>query len=183
MNTKLLTGLAFAAVLLIGGPAFADGDRGGSRGSGGGGGGRGAAFSGGGMRGGFRGGSFASGRSFAFGGRSRGYAGGRGGYGYGRGYGGRGYGGYGGYPYYGYGYNEPAYTVYGTSSYNNDSDDGGSVSVRVQRELAREGYYRGAIDGIFGPSTRGAIAAYQRDNGLRVTGTINGHLLDALDLD
>jgi peptidoglycan hydrolase-like protein with peptidoglycan-binding domain len=58
-----------------------------------------------------------------------------------------------------------------------------SVPAQVQQELARDGYYQGPIDGILGPATQAAIAAYQRDNGLRVTGTINSHLLDALDLD
>jgi peptidoglycan hydrolase-like protein with peptidoglycan-binding domain len=88
---------------------------------------------------------------------------------------------YGDYPYYGYDYDEPGYTVYGPL-YSSDSD-GGPVSVQVQRELARDGYYRGPIDGVVGPGTRAAIAAYQRDNGLRATGTINSHLLDSLDLD
>jgi peptidoglycan hydrolase-like protein with peptidoglycan-binding domain len=31
--------------------------------------------------------------------------------------------------------------------------------------LARAGYYHGAIDGILGPQTRRAIAAYERDHG------------------
>jgi peptidoglycan hydrolase-like protein with peptidoglycan-binding domain len=35
----------------------------------------------------------------------------------------------------------------------------------LQRRLARAGYYHGAIDGILGPQTRRAIAAYERDHG------------------
>jgi len=176
MKTKFFSGLVLAIALLVAVPAFGGG-------RGGGGGGRGG-FSGSG-RGGFSGGGRGS---FAFGGRGYNY-GGRGGYGRG-GYGGYGYGGYGygygypyygDYPYYGYDYDEPAYTVYGPS-YNNGGD-GSSVSVRVQRELARDGYYRGPIDGVIGPGTQAAIEAYQRDNGLRVTGTINGRLLDSMDLD
>jgi hypothetical protein len=180
MNTKLFSSLIIAVALLAAGPAFGYGGRGGGGGGGG-----------------FHGRSFSSGgRSFAFGGsRGGGYGYSRGGYGYGRGYGYRryGYGGYGyvypyyygGYPYdYGYDYAQPAYTVYGNSYDNDDSDSGGgAVSVAVQRELAHDGYYHGPIDGIVGPATQAAITAYQRDNGLRPTGAINSRLLDALDLN
>jgi hypothetical protein len=74
--------------------------------------------------------------------------------------------------------------------YNNGSDNtvyapsgnatGGPVGVQVQRELAQENYYHGPIDGIVGRGTRAAIAAYQRDNGLPVTGTIDGNLINAM---
>ena len=64
-----------------------------------------------------------------------------------------------------------------------DDNGGGSPTAQVQQALARMGYYHGAIDGIMGPNTSGAISAYQHDNNLRVTGTVNGRLLDALDLD
>jgi hypothetical protein len=59
---------------------------------------------------------------------------------------------------------------------------GGSVGAAVQAQLARDGYYRGPVDGVIGPGTRSAIAAYQRDNGLHVTGTINGRLLASLGI-
>lgn len=36
----------------------------------------------------------------------------------------------------------------------------------IQRQLARQGYYGGAIDGIFGPATFRAVAAYAADRGL-----------------
>jgi len=84
------------------------------------------------------------------------------------------------YPPYGYYENAPAYPDYGPGD---DEEGGGPVSVQVQRKLAREGYYRGPIDGIVGPGTRAAIADYQHDNGLRVTGAINGGLLNSLDPD
>lgn len=35
----------------------------------------------------------------------------------------------------------------------------------IQRRLAHWGYYRGGIDGSFGPGTYSAVAAYARDNG------------------
>jgi peptidoglycan hydrolase-like protein with peptidoglycan-binding domain len=52
----------------------------------------------------------------------------------------------------------------------------------VQRELRRQGYYRGAIDGLIGPMTRAAIARYQRDNGLYVTRAVDGPTLASLGL-
>jgi peptidoglycan hydrolase-like protein with peptidoglycan-binding domain len=36
----------------------------------------------------------------------------------------------------------------------------------------QQGYYHGRIDGILGPQTRRAIARYQSDQGLRVTGVL-----------
>lgn len=81
--------------------------------------------------------------------------------------------------YYPYGpdyyYDEPAPVYY-------DAAPDDSTAAEVQRELRREGYYRGPIDGVIGAGTRQAIAAYQRDNGLTPTGRINGPLLDSLGL-
>jgi hypothetical protein len=57
---------------------------------------------------------------------------------------------------------------------------GGPVGVEVQEALTQQGYYQGPIDGIIGPGTRAAIAAYQQANGLRVTGTITNSLLNNL---
>jgi hypothetical protein len=73
------------------------------------------------------------------------------------------------YPAYGYGYG-PGYGDY----------NGGSVAAQVQSVLYQQGYYQGPIDGVLGPGTQAAIAAYQRDNGLRVTGTITHGLLNEL---
>jgi hypothetical protein len=58
----------------------------------------------------------------------------------------------------------------------------GSLDARVQTELARRGYYRGPIDGDIGPGSRAAIARFQADHGLAVTGSISGSLLSALGL-
>ena len=41
----------------------------------------------------------------------------------------------------------------------------------IQRQLARSGYYHGAIDGVFGPATFRAVSAYAADRGL--TGRID----------
>lgn len=56
------------------------------------------------------------------------------------------------------------------------------LGIAVQTKLAHRGYYHGRIDGIIGPTTRDAISAYQRDNGLRVTGYVNTDLIEALRL-
>ena len=76
--------------------------------------------------------------------------------------------GYGYYPYgysspYGYDYDysrEPAYGY----DYRDRYREGSSV-VALQRQMARAGYYHGAIDGIMGPETRRAIRAYERSHG------------------
>jgi Putative peptidoglycan binding domain len=56
------------------------------------------------------------------------------------------------------------------------------IGIAVQTKLAHRGYYHGRIDGMMGSATRDAISAFQRDNGLRVTGYINTDLLEALKL-
>lgn len=58
-----------------------------------------------------------------------------------------------------------------------------SVARSVQRKLADQGYYNGAIDGDIGPGSRRAIVNYQDDNGLRATGRINDSLLVSLGLE
>ncbi|MFP4474825.1 MAG: TRAP transporter substrate-binding protein DctP [Desulfatibacillaceae bacterium] len=53
----------------------------------------------------------------------------------------------------------------------------------VQTRLRPMGYYKGQIDGLFGPLTFRAIQEYQRDQGLRITGAIDNELLDSLDVE
>ncbi len=65
-------------------------------------------------------------------------------------------------------------------AYNGLSPD--QVTVNVQEQLARAGYYDGPIDGVLGPMTREAIAAYQADNGLSVTSAIDEPTLATLGL-
>jgi len=86
------------------------------------------------------------------------------GYGYGPGYGyGSGYYGYGA-GYYGNSYHGNGY--YGSSYYPGYGSNGNRSSVaRLQRQLARAGYYRGPIDGIMGPRTHYALRAYRHDHG------------------
>src|SRR5438093_245335 len=54
------------------------------------------------------------------------------------------------------------------------------VTVGVQEQLAHAGYYDGPIDGVLGPLTREAIAAFQADNGLAVTSAIDEPTLATL---
>ena len=42
----------------------------------------------------------------------------------------------------------------------------------VQSELAKLGYYHGPIDGVMGDATEAALARYQEDHDLSVTGTV-----------
>ena len=94
----------------------------------------------------------------------------------------------GGYYYWDRGYWYPAYGydtrynryAYDEPIYGYNYMEPRQVMVRVQRELRREGYYRGAIDGLIGPQTRAALARFQYEAGLRVTRRIDGPTLAAL---
>jgi len=89
-----------------------------------------------------------------------------------------------GYPYWGssfyYG-SDYAYDGYGGNA-GYGRHDGNSVATNVQQELARAGYYHGAIDGIIGDGTRRAIRAYESANGLPVDGRIDADLLSHMGL-
>jgi hypothetical protein len=92
---------------------------------------------------------------------------------------------YGGYPNGGYSY----YGSYPYRGYNNDYSYytpsygyNASMVSAVQRRLGQLGYYRGVVDGVIGPQTRGAIAAFESRNGLAVDGMINRSLLNSLGL-
>src|SRR5271166_5527713 len=81
------------------------------------------------------------------------------------------------YPYY-YGYPyDYSYYDYGPAydyQYWND------LAVSVQSELARRGYYHGAIDGVIGSGSQQAIRGFQAAQGLPLTGRIDPTLLKAL---
>jgi peptidoglycan hydrolase-like protein with peptidoglycan-binding domain len=53
---------------------------------------------------------------------------------------------------------------------------------RAQFILRREGYYRGALDGIPGPRTEAAIVAYQRDRRLAGSARLDLPTLAAMDM-
>jgi hypothetical protein len=78
----------------------------------------------------------------------------------------------GGYPYGSYN----NYYSYSTPSYGYN----GSMVAAVQRRLGQLGYYHGVVDGVIGPQTRSAIAAFESRNGMAVDGTISRPLLATL---
>jgi localization factor PodJL len=55
-----------------------------------------------------------------------------------------------------------------------------SEIVTAQRALSRLGYYRGPTDGVASPALQRAIAAWQREQGITASGTINGDTLARL---
>jgi len=77
-------------------------------------------------------------------------------------------------PYAYYPYDGPIY------AYNGLAPD--QVIADVQAQLQRDGYYDGPIDGILGPMTQDAIAAFQANNGLEVTSTIDEPTLSTLGI-
>ena len=101
------------------------------------------------------------------------------------------------YPYYDYGdypdnsyYGNP-YDYYNYSPYNDDDQPGYSDSDQseasatvsaIQSELAKLGYYNGTIDGTLGDQTEAAIARYQEDRDLSVTGTVDAATLQSLGI-
>jgi hypothetical protein len=70
---------------------------------------------------------------------------------------------------------------YNGANYNVDQADSAEIQA-VQMQLARLGYYNGSIDGVFGPSTRDAVAKYQIANQLNVTGSLSPDTLQSLGL-
>jgi len=101
------------------------------------------------------------------------------------------------YPYYDYGdypdnsyYGNP-YDYYNYSPYNDDDQPGYSDSGQsaanatvsaIQAGLAKLGYYNGTIDGTLGDQTEAAIARYQEDHDLSVTGTVDAATLQSLGI-
>jgi len=87
-----------------------------------------------------------------------------------------------GYPYsYGSGYPYSGYNNY-YSYYTPTYGYSASLVAAVQRRLGQLGYYHGVVDGVIGPRTRDAIAAFESRNGLVVDGRISRPLLDTLRL-
>ncbi len=53
----------------------------------------------------------------------------------------------------------------------------------VQRRLRMLGFYRGPIDGVWGPGTQAGLERFQQGRGLQATGQINPATVAALGLD
>lgn len=58
----------------------------------------------------------------------------------------------------------------------------GQEVTNIQTRLSRWGYYKGAIDGIFGYQTYRAVRQFQYKNGLKVDGIVGPQTLAALGL-
>jgi len=95
------------------------------------------------------------------------------------------------YPYYAYDYYpydyypgyyadvEPYY--YDEGVYSETPMQDPTVSA-VQKELTQLGYYSGPVDGIYGPTTRDAVAKYQIAKNLDVNGSLSAQTLQSLGL-
>jgi hypothetical protein len=83
------------------------------------------------------------------------------------------------YPY-DYDTNVDPYDYNGTT-YNIGPADSATVQA-IQTQLFNLGYYSGSIDGVFGPTTRDAVAKYQIANHLSVTGSLSPDTLTSLGL-
>jgi Putative peptidoglycan binding domain len=81
-----------------------------------------------------------------------------------------------------WGYAPSAYYAYDGPIYGYDGLAPDRVIVDVQSQLQRDGYYDGPVDGVLGPMTREAIAAFQADHGLAVTSVIDEPTLATLGM-
>jgi hypothetical protein len=85
------------------------------------------------------------------------------------------------YPAWGY---DPYYSDYDYNGpiYGYDGLQPDEIIADVQAALQQLGYYSYAVDGVLGPATESAIANYQRDHGLSVTGAIDPLTVRSLGL-
>lgn len=70
----------------------------------------------------------------------------------------------------------------GSASSGSSQASQGRLVRDAQNELQHEGLYRGPVDGIIGPETRQAIAAYQAREGLQQTATLDQDTLQRMNL-
>src|SRR6266496_4188694 len=87
-----------------------------------------------------------------------------------------------GYWYPAWGYDSNAYYAYDGPIYGYNDLPPDQVIANVQAALQQQGYYQSDVDGLLGPLTRGAIAAYQRDHGLYITSEIDRPTLESLGM-
>ncbi|MEX2199861.1 MAG: peptidoglycan-binding protein [Dongiaceae bacterium] len=66
------------------------------------------------------------------------------------------------------------------SSQGTDQNTRAGLVLAVQTRLNDLGYNAGPEDGVFGPTTRGAVRTFQNDNGIPVTGEITESLLKSV---
>ncbi len=58
----------------------------------------------------------------------------------------------------------------------------GETVKLIQQKLKRWGYYKGAVDGIFGAGTKAAVKYFQQKNGLKADGIVGDKTLAALGI-
>ena len=86
-------------------------------------------------------------------------------------------------PFYGYPYYDYADDyAYEDSAQAYDERFWQDLAKKVQSELARRGYYRGQVNGVIDSESQQAIRAFQKAQGLPVTGLIDPRVLKALNL-
>jgi len=54
------------------------------------------------------------------------------------------------------------------------------MTKAIQNELRERGYYRGKVDGVYGPMTRDAIARYQKDHDYPVNPVVSEEVLNKI---
>jgi hypothetical protein len=86
------------------------------------------------------------------------------------------------YPAWGYNPSVEYYAFDGPIYVGDRAEPPDQVIADVQAELQQMGYYKGEVDGLLGPLTREALAAYQADQGLTTTAAIDEPTLDSLGM-
>jgi hypothetical protein len=86
------------------------------------------------------------------------------------------------YPAWGYSPSAEYYAYDGPIYVGQHAEPPDKVIADVQGVLQQMGYYKGEVDGLLGPLTREALAAYQADNGLTTTAAIDEPTLDSLGM-
>jgi len=84
--------------------------------------------------------------------------------------------------YYPYDYYADSQPYDNTGADNNGVPTADPTVEATQEQLAQQGYYNGPVDGVFGPTTRDAVAKYQIANQLNVTGSLSPDTLQSLGL-
>jgi hypothetical protein len=86
------------------------------------------------------------------------------------------------YPAWGYSPSESYYAYDGPIYVGSNAEPPDKVIADVQSALQEQGYYQGEVDGLLGPLTRQALAAYQSDAGLTPTEAIDEPTLSSLGM-
>jgi hypothetical protein len=82
--------------------------------------------------------------------------------------------------YYPYDYYADGQSYDNTEPVNNGAPAPDATVEVIQERLAQLGYYKGPVDGVFGPTTRDAVANYQVANQLNVTGSLSPDTMQSL---